>query len=312
VHRGDPLSVGWLVGIDGGGTGSRAVVVDASGSERARVDGPAALVRRSTIDEVAAIVARLVRDAGAAADSPLPAARLVAGLAGSGRAEVRDALARAIEDHGVATEVEVVTDAEVAFHDAFGTGPGIILIAGTGSMAMGRASDGRTARAGGWGERLGDEGSGWAVGLAGVQAVTRAADGRGPATSLEPRLLAALGLDAPGQLVGWVGAAAKAEVAALAPAVVAAADDGDDVAAEIVELASAELRDAVDAVHRALAPWAAPVRVALTGGLVAPGRPLRGRVVAALSALPVDVMEIEVDAARGAARRALAGVPGGR
>lgn len=294
-----------FVGVDGGGTRSRAVVLGPDGRELGRLEGPPALVRQTTLDDSAGVVAALVRDALAAAGATTPATGLVAGLAGSGRPELRARLTNAIAEAAVARSVEIVTDADVAFFDAFGSGAGIILIAGTGSMARGRTADGRVARAGGWGERLGDEGSGWAVGLAGVQAVARAADGRAAATDLAPRLLAALGLASPDELIGWAASASKAQVAALAPVVVAAADAGDTVAAEIVGRAVRELTDAVEAVRRGLEPWSSTPAVALTGGLVAPGGPLRSRVETGLAELPVTVNPRPVDPARGAARQAL-------
>src|SRR5207302_776208 len=83
-------------------------------------------------------------------------------------------------------------------------GWGVAVVAGTGSMAFARAADGRTARAGGWGPLLGDEGSGYAIALAGLRAAARSADGRAQVTPLTDRLLAAYGLTRPQELIGAV------------------------------------------------------------------------------------------------------------
>ncbi|HEX6940025.1 MAG TPA: BadF/BadG/BcrA/BcrD ATPase family protein [Longimicrobiales bacterium] len=291
------------VGIDGGGTGATAVAVDGEGNELARVRGGAALVRPTDPGAGASALADLVDRVARAAGGRLPVTGLCCALAGAGREAERRALAAALHREAVAVRLRVTSDADAAFHDAFGDAPGILLIAGTGSIALGRAADGHAARAGGWGALLGDEGSGYALGLAALRAAVRAHDGRGPATALLAAALAHAGATAADELIAWAGAAAKAEIAALAPAVFAAAREGDAVAAEIVARAAAELARHIAAVHAALAPWAEPPGIALAGGLLAPGRPLRADTIAAITRLgqPGNVLDREVDAARGAA-----------
>ncbi len=296
------------VGVDGGGTRSRAIALDLDGRERGRAEGQHALVRDTTVQHAAAVVAKLVGDVAVAAGSSLPVTRLVAGLAGAGRPAVSAAVRAAIEPMGVAREVEVLSDAEVAFHDAFGTGSGILLLGGTGSMALGRSADGRTARAGGWGDPLGDEGGGWALGMAALRVVARSADGRAPATELTTRLLATLSLSDPSDLIRWTAGADKSEVAGLAPLVLEAAESGDAVAAGLADEATRELADTVEAVRRALEPWPEPPVVAAAGGLVGVGGPLRSRLERALEDTPVRVAPDMVLPVRGAARRALEAV----
>jgi N-acetylglucosamine kinase-like BadF-type ATPase len=294
------------VGADGGGTGSRALALDPAGREVGRVQGPPALVREADAGPAAVAVAGLVRKVARVAGAPLPVARLVAGLAGAGRPAAREAVRSVLLDAGVAEDVEVLSDAEVAFHDAFGPGPGILLLSGTGSMALGRSADGRTARSGGWGDPLGDEGGGWSIGMAGLRAVTRAADGRGPDTRLGTLLLAALGLDAPADLIRWTAGATKRQVAALAPLVLQAADAGDALADELAGTGARELAHVVEAVRRSLEPWADTPAVALVGGLIAGAEaPLRRRLERALAELPVRLDPREVIPARGAASLAL-------
>jgi N-acetylglucosamine kinase-like BadF-type ATPase len=303
------------VGIDGGATRSRAVVLGSDGRELGRAGGPACLVSARTPAAAADTVARVVREAAAAAGAGLPVTRLVAGLAGAGRPEAREAVQRALARAGVARVVEVRTDGAIALDDAFGEGAGILLVAGTGSLALGRAEDRREARAGGWGAVLGDEGSGSWMGLQALRALVRAADGRGPGTLLQDVVLSHLGLRSPEELVRWAEGASKRTLAALAPVVLDAADQGDAVARRLAGRAARELAGAAAAVRDALEPWSAPPVVAGVGGLIGPGGGLQDRLAAALAARSLHFDPRQVDAARGAARRAWreggSGVPSG-
>jgi N-acetylglucosamine kinase-like BadF-type ATPase len=318
------------VGVDGGATRCRAMVLDHDGRQVGRAEGPAGIVTVRTATAAAAIVAAVVRDAvrdagrhdpGDAGTSP-PVARLVAGLAGAGRPDARDAARSALEATGIATAVEVLGDSEIALDDAFDDGAGILIVAGTGSMALGRQAPGREARghedqgheararqarAGGWGVVLGDEGSGWWLGIGGLRAVARAADGRGPATILTRVLLDALALPDPAAMISRVGAASKGEIAALAPLVLRAALDGDAVSRQLADDAAGELAAAAAAVRRALDPWPEPPTVVGVGGLIAPDGLLRDRVAEALGRHELVFDPREVVPARGAARRAWRG-----
>jgi glucosamine kinase len=202
----------------------------------------------------------------------------------------------------------VIGDAEAAVHDAFGTGPGVLLIAGTGSIAWGRTRKGIPLRVGGWGTILGDEGSGYAVGLAGLRAVVRAADGREAPTTLSNAVINAVGVAAMENLIPWAAGADKSEIAALAPVVLREAVSGDVCAAAIAEEAARELAEQVEAVVRGGADWPDPVPIAFAGGLISPGGLLRETVEHALSMLDTrfDLRTEPVDAGRGAALIALA------
>jgi len=292
-----------FVGIDGGGSKTNAVAMNAGGEVLARAEGGATLIRPEAPGAGAALLADLTERAVRLAGGSLPAAGLCCALAGAGREPVRRALAAELQREGVAVRLRIVTDAEAAFYDAFADGPGILLIAGTGSIVWGRAEDGRTARAGGWGALLGDEGSGYALGLGALRAVARAHDGRGEATSLAATALAHADVDAPEALIAWAACASKREIAALAPAVAAAAENGDAVARRIVEEAAGELVAHVAALHDRLGPWKTAPGLALSGGLIAPGGPLRAAVVEALRVHgpACTLAEGKVDAARGAA-----------
>lgn len=307
------------IGIDGGGTRTTAVAIDGEGRELARLHGGAGLVRSTDPTAGAAALADLAERTLRAAGAAPPAVSICCALAGAGREKDRLALAAALQREAITERIRIVTDLDAAFHDAFGNGPGILLIAGTGSIAFGRTARGRTARVGGWGSLLGDEGSGYALGLAALRASLRAYDGRGEPTSLLPTIMRRLLLDSADELIHWAAAATKAEIAALAPTVIDAAAAGDPVARRCRDLAAHELVEHLRTLASTLAPWSEPPLLALAGGLIAPGRPLRPAVISRIQAADTmddseagnpfgaspRILERPVDAARGAAALAL-------
>jgi N-acetylglucosamine kinase-like BadF-type ATPase len=293
-----------FVGVDGGGTRARAVLVDEHGHVLRRAEGPAGLVDARTPERSADVIAALVREL---APDSTPAG-LCCGLAGAGRAAEREAVAARLGAARLAEVVHVVTDAEAAMEDAFAETPGALVIAGTGSIAWARDAGGATHRVGGWGHLLDDEGSGYAIGLAGLRAVVRSADGRMPPTRLTELLLHATGCTADTELVGWTAVAAKADVAALAPHVLACASQ-DAAAGAIRAAAVAALHELTrTAVRRA--GLDAPI-IALAGGLLAESGPLRAELAQTLTAgiAGCRIHAGIVDAARGASALARRGRP---
>lgn len=306
----DPI----YVGIDGGGTRTTALATDAAGRELARAEGAAGIVNALEPTAGAQALAALARSVARRAGATPPAAvtAVCCALAGAGRDPERIALETALAQTGVAERVRVTTDAEAALADALGDGAGILAIAGTGSIAWGRDAQGRTARVGGWGLVLGDEGSGYSIGLAALRAVVRAHDGRAPGTALITPVLQVTGVGAEEGLVAWAAGAAKADVGALAPAVFLAADAGDEPARAILAEAGAGLAEHVAALYRRLGPWPDPTPLAFAGSLIAPGGPLRPWLAAAVTRIAAfQLVERPVDAARGAAALARAIPVGG-
>lgn len=298
------MTDGICVGVDGGGSGSRARAAAPGGEVLAEVEGGPAAVASGSPDAAARRVEELVRRVLEAAGSAPPAAALCAALAGAGREEPRAAVEEALSGSGVARIVHVETDAAAAHRDAYGTdGDGILLVAGTGSVALARGS-GRTARAGGWGPLLGDEGGGYDLSRRALRAVARAADGRAPATELSGRLPREAGTDTLRDLVAWSAGADRREIAALAPVVLEVADGGDPTAARLAAEAAASLSASVLAARRRCAPGP-PSRVALSGGLLAEdAAPLRERIEDRLRALGLEVLPGHATALGGATLRA--------
>lgn len=299
-----------VAGVDGGGSKTRLILADAAGTHIADVVGPGSAMAPGRGDHSAGVVAELVRQAFAEASLERTRLRaLVVGVAGVGRPNEQRELTAALEDLELADEISVEGDGEIALTDAFGMGPGIILIAGTGSIAYGRGPSRALARAGGWGPALGDEGSGAWIGRKALAIVASAADGREPATALTGAILTAAEVNEPQQLIPWAIASSPGELAALAPVVFTAALAGDARANALIGLAVEELVLHVRALairlfmdERAAAP------VAFSGGLLGKGSILRKRLEQRLrSAVPgAQVRPAEIVAARGAVKSALA------
>jgi N-acetylglucosamine kinase-like BadF-type ATPase len=216
---------------------------------------------------------------------------------------VREWAARA----NLAPTVDVIEDAALLLAAGTPDGWGVAVVAGTGSMAFARGADGRTARSGGWGPLLGDEGSGYAIALAGLRAAARSADGRAQVTPLTDRLLAAYGLTRPQELIGVVYRGGdRAALAALAPVVLEAAAAGDPTAEHIVHDAAGELASATAAAARQLTLGGA-FPVALAGGLLVSSAAYRERFLSALAdrGLAVGPVALVTEPAEGAVRLAL-------
>lgn len=299
----------FVVGIDGGGTKTRGIVADERGDRIAEATGPGSTVKPGLAGNSAEVIAAVVRDAleeGGITDSR---PRVVCvGVAGVGRESERAALFEALQSQNLADEIVVQTDFSIALDDAFGDGPGVLLIAGTGSSAFARGPTGATARCGGWGAMIGDEGSGAWIGRKALSVVSAASDGREPETALTGAVLTAAEVSEASELIRWAADATPAKLATLAPVVLSVADAGDLRANSIISMAVEELALHVRALARQLfTDERASVPVAFTGGLLSRGSSYRKRLEHRLkSAVPgAQVHAADIDPARGAIRGAL-------
>ncbi len=239
-----------IVGIDGGGTHTRAVALGPQGRLAAVASAGCGNFQVLGLSGLEALFAQL-RDA---LGVDLPLGGLCLALAGAGRVAEQESVAALALARGWAAQVQVVSDARAALVGAHGNQPGLVVLAGTGSMVLGRNAEGVEARAGGWGPWLGDEGSGYYLGMEGIRAALRARDGWGPATVLEERLCLALGLGDWDQIVRRIysGELGREGVAALGAEVVAAAQQGDSSAQAIAASGSEALGRQLAAVARKL------------------------------------------------------------
>ena len=226
---------------------------------------------------------------------PRTVAAAVLALAGSDRQENRRALVGWAEGRHLAVRFEVVHDALPLLAAGTPAGWGIALISGTGSFAFGRHPAGR-ARSGGWGFLMGDEGSGYAMAIAGLRAAAKAADGRGPQTRLLDALLGRLNVPRAEALIPAVYAIAgdRARLAALSSAVSEAAEAGDPVAQEIFNTAAEELARMVWAVAAKLDLAGGPFPLALAGGVLLGSEPLRQRVAEQLASCRLEATPLRL------------------
>ncbi len=237
-------------------------------------------------------------------------------IAGAGRDEDRRQLEQWARRQRLARQLRITHDAWAALAAGSESGIGVASISGTGSIAFGCDSQGRTARCGGWGYLLGDEGSGYAIARRAFQATARALDGRGPTTPLSEAILQAVGGDSPHDLVRCVQArqSDRVWVASLARVVSEVAVRGEPASLAILDAAAVELVEMCRSVlaqlgqdgHRAALP------VVLAGGTLSHSIPLRDAVVRRLheAGLAEAGLVVTTDPVQGALRLARDAVAG--
>lgn len=299
-----------VVGVDGGGSKTHVILANGKGKELGSLIGDGSAVRPGEALTSAETIGALVRDALTNAEITDKPSLLVAGIAGTGREKERKALLRALQGEGLADEVQVVTDAEIALADAFGAeGAGILLVAGTGSVAYGRGPAGAFRRCGGWGPDVGDEGSGAWIGRRALSVVTSSADEREPETRLMGALMTALELETIEDIIPWAANASPKDLAKIAGHVTTLAADRDLRANSICTVAAEELVVHIRTLARQLfVDERAAFSVALAGGLMTRGSFMRRLVEHRLkTAVPgAQLHPEEVIPARGAVKLALA------
>ena len=170
-------------------------------------------MRPGQAEHSANVIADVVRDALASCEMTHVTPRaLCVGVAGAGRETERQELWQALMSRDLASELVIHSDYSIALDDAFGDGPGVLLISGTGSVAFGRGPAGATARCGGWGPVAGDEGSGAWIGRRALSVVTAAADGREPETALTGAILTAAQVNETPDLIAWAADATPGDI----------------------------------------------------------------------------------------------------
>jgi glucosamine kinase len=253
------------VGVDAGGTATRAVVSE-NGAPAGAAEGPGGNATTLGIDDAADVIIGVVRKA---LDRRRPAA-IVVGAAGAGRAAVAASLEDLMRSAFPDCRVTAGDDAGIALRAAIPAGPGIVLIGGTGSIAYAENGE-RRARVGGLGYLAGDEGSAYAMGMAAVRLYGRVLDGRAKAD--ETTDLVARALEAPDRdrflSALYDAPLVPATIAALAPSIVAFAGKGNRVATKIVQQTGSDLGDLIRDAARATGLMEASPAVALSGGLFA-------------------------------------------
>jgi glucosamine kinase len=301
----------FYLGIDGGGTKTRCVLADETTVLAKSMSGGSNIVRLGETQAREALSATIRQVCDAARISPDQIRAICVGAAGAARpeiaAKIRNIVAELIP--GDTANVEVVGDTVIALEAAFGAGPGVIAIAGTGSIAYGRDAAGRTARAGGWGFAVSDEGSGYWIGRRAVSAILNARD-QGLETPLTVMLLQSWKLTTIDELVQQANSTPPPDFPRLFPIVLRAADEGDSIARALLSDAGTKLAELTAIVVCRLAPHAPADRlpVAMTGSVFRQSSEVRQAFYNALQRrFPgIDVRQDLADPLEGALARARA------
>src|SRR5436853_1476712 len=228
-----------FLGIDGGATKTSCLVGDEKSVLGSGASGSSNLIRIGEAQARESLNSAIQQACAAAHVSPAQIHKTCVGLAGAGRSEISSAARRAMLEI-VGGEVQIVGDTIIALEAAFGRGPGVVVIAGTGSIAYGRNAAGQTARAGGWGFAISDEGSGYWIGRAAVASAMRSLDRRADSDLLKD-LIDTMGAKDFDDFVVKVSAHPQPEYASLFPVVLAAADRCDSIAAGVLGQAGVQL-----------------------------------------------------------------------
>ncbi len=261
----------YYLGIDGGGTKTTCAVGDESQLLATATAGPSNIVRVGQAQARESLQQAVRQACAAAGITPAQVAHTCVGGSGAARPELAELVRRGLAEI-LATPIDVVGDMQIALEAAFDAGPGVIVIAGTGSIAYGRDPQGTTVRAGGWGFAIGDEGSAHWIGRTAVSAVLRAADPidaaleTGAQSALTAALLKAWGVTSLADLARAANSIPPPDFAALFPAVAAS---NDDLATQVLTNAGRELAHVAAVVIRRLfaKDQTAPVPVAMAGGV---------------------------------------------
>lgn len=295
-----------VVGIDAGGSKTVCQLGDADGRVLRESRGPGANLQSAGELEVEKVLHDVLSEA--LADIAQPPAAICLGMAGVDRPTDGQIVQGILRRICRGTKALVVNDALVALEAGAPGRAGVVLIAGTGSIAYGRDDHGGAARAGGWGHVLGDEGSGFWLGRQAIRAVLRAIDHRGQPTAMAAPIMAHFGVTRAQDLVHPVydGGMRPRAIAAIAPIVGAAAEAGDRVAAHIVDVGAAELAGAATSVAMRLGLNEQPFMLPLAGGIFRAVPRVRELVVSRLrDELPSAVPALlEAEPASGAVRLA--------
>jgi len=230
-----------VLGIDAGGTKTVCLLADAHGAVVSEARGPGANLHAAGELAVEKVLHSVMESA--IGDRTLVPAAICLGIAGVDRQDEARTVGAIMRRIGHKSRVLVVNDALIALVAGARDDPGIVIIAGTGSIVYGRSAAGDAARAGGWGHMIGDEGSGYWIGREALAAVMRASDGRGPATALTGEVLEHFEIADVSHLpkIVYDRELPRVSVAALGPLVERVAAQGDAAAAGILDRAADEL-----------------------------------------------------------------------
>jgi N-acetylglucosamine kinase-like BadF-type ATPase len=257
----------FVLGIDAGGTKTVCQLANERGEVLAETRRGGANLQAVGELEVEKVLHEVMEEA--LGDRDIVPAAICLGIAGVDREEDGRTVRGIMRRIGYKAKTLVVNDALVALEAGAPDQPGVVVIAGTGSISYGRNARNEAARAGGWGYVLGDEGSGYWIGRAALRAVLREADRRGPATQLTGLLLKYYDVPRAQDLIHQVyhGVLRPSAIAALAQCVQTAFTEGDGVAIGILRAAADELESCALSVAKRLDIVGTEFPFVLAGGI---------------------------------------------
>lgn len=259
-----------FLGFDAGGTKTDCALIDGAGRLLAEAKGGGANPMRAGFDKACDVLGETAQHALADAGGNADLVRgICAGVAGASRTRVARRILSYFTHAFPHAEVQVITDIELALSAAAGDGPGVVIIAGTGSAVGGRNFAGQFARAGGWGPWIGDDGSAYDIGRRAVKAALSARDGLGPATLLGEKILLAQETHDWQVILGRIAKRPDSVFPPLFPIVTAAAVAGDIVSQEILANAGKALAALAGSVIRVLGLENQSFLIAKSGGIFA-------------------------------------------
>lgn len=262
-----------VLAVDAGGTGCRAALCNRDGQILDYVQGGSCNYHSIGADQATLALTMLLT--ALAKKQVLRVTCVVLGLAGLDTKRDQDALTLIV--HTALTTANIVTDKVHLCNDAMlilkgsvGQNNGVLIVAGTGSIACGITKDGREARVGGWGYRVGDEGSGYSIGKAAIIHILKCYDGREKRSGISTALLNELSFSDEDTLINWIYSSqfSVARIAALAPIIVRLATEGDHQGMKIIQNARHELGEMALTVIRKLDLLSADFNLVLSGGIL--------------------------------------------
>jgi N-acetylglucosamine kinase-like BadF-type ATPase len=278
------MAATYVLGIDGGGSNLRVVLTDAHlticGQSQGGSTNPNVVGRDASGQSIREAIGETLASAGLSGEQ---IAGVGIGIAGASQPDFKVWLQQVVADVTPGAQLVISSDFEIALVGAHGKRRGVLVLAGTGSLAYGINSRGNTALVGGWGYLLGDEGSGYWLGMEALRAVLRMVDERGAQTSLTQAVFDTFQLQQSRDVVVWLyqsDTPRVRQIAELAPLVFAHAAAGDAVAEQIVTTGARELALAARTVLHRLDRE--PLPIAFTGSLLSTPNPLSNSLCALL------------------------------
>lgn len=264
-----------LLAIDAGGTSCRAALCTLDGAIIQYAEGGPCNYQSVGLNQAKENLTRVLTELASQSEQGLSVDQAVIGMAGLDTANdqivIEKFVGASLSEARISTQNLILNnDGMITLLGSIGEAPGIIVVSGTGSIVLGRSKDGSQMRVGGWGHRIGDEGSGHAIGQSALKHIFRASDGSEPASGIRYAVLKELQIDTIDDLMAWVYSDEYTvdRVASIAPVVFRLAHAGDATALALLRRAAHDLAEASAAVILGLGLTEEPFDIVIAGGIL--------------------------------------------